>query len=154
MRTVRVSWIIIGVFCVILLGMPEIVSKAADSYDGASTVSVTSGNLNPLKGDSAKAKASGCTTGNRWGQSDINSSVNATGYIFYYSPSSKSYKKYNFNEDANIKKTGTSKVLVSKKGKDFDKKYEDVYSISIYSKFKLTCNQCGADVTRTRSASE
>ncbi len=154
MRTVRVSWIIIGVFCVILLGMPEIVSKAADAYDGASTVSVTSGNLNPLKGDSAKAKASGCATGNRWGNSNIDSSVNATGYIFYYSPSNKRYEKRNFNESASINKPGTSKELISKKGKDLDKKYDDVYAMSIFCKFKLTCNQCGADVTRTRTASE
>lgn len=154
MRTVRISWIMIGVVCVLLLGMPEIVGKAADAYDGASKVSVTSGNLNPLKWDRAVAKASGCVTGNRWGQADINSSVEAKGYIYYYSPTSKCYTKLNFSKSATITKTGTSKTLIDKKGPDLDSNYDDVYSIAIFCKFKLTCNQCAAEVSRTRSASE
>lgn len=148
------TMVVLGLCVVMMLCGIELIGYAADAYDGASKVSVKSGNLNPLTVDTAQAQASGCATGNRWGSSDIDSVVKAKGYIYYYSPSKQVYKKYEFNTKDEITKPGELKTLIKRKGTELDSKYDDAYAISIFSTFNLTCKKCGAEVTRSRSASE
>ncbi len=123
-------------------------------YNGTAKVNVTSGNLNPFAGDTAEAYCYACVEGNRNTNRNPNSSVTGNGYIFYYSPTKMEYCTYNFSNTGTITKSGEKFVIVKKKGKELDKKYEDVYAMSIYCNFTLTCNKCGAYETCTRNAIE
>lgn len=123
-------------------------------YNGTAKVKVTSGNLNPLKGDSAEAFCYACVEGNRFTNRKTNSRVAGNGYIFYYSPTKRKYCTYYFSKTGIIKKSGKKFEVVKKKGKELDKKYKDVYAMSIHCKFTLKCNNCGAYGTYTKNAIE
>ena len=72
----------------------------------------------------------------------------------YYSPSKSKYVKDPFGRSGTINKSGTKFYFVDKTGKQLDKKYKDVYAMSIKCKFELECDHCGADVVRNKNAGE
>ncbi|MCM1398063.1 MAG: hypothetical protein NC225_01125 [Clostridium sp.] len=123
-------------------------------YNGTAKVKVTSRNFIPFATDKAEAYCYACVEGNRFTNRKTNSRVSGEGYIFYYSPKIKGYTTYKFNGSKTITKSGEKFVVIERTGKSLDRKYKDVYAMSIHCVFKLKCNKCGACETRIRNAIE